>query len=210
MAKNELVALALIYHEPRHAYALNATIQDMNLEHWARISQASLYTCLNRLNRQGCVEVCTEKVGNMPERKIFSITPQGKQRYLQEVREALLKGTMGDNPFYLGVGFGFGLPPQEAIGLVKERIERLQWVLEHLQQAHQQCTAFACPTAMLITRAGSRHVQVELDAAREYLQLLEQSPCPEQGSDITAALCGKSTVNTSILNSSITKGTSES
>lgn len=209
MAKNELVALALIYHEPRHAYALNAIIQEMNLEHWARISQASLYNCLNRLNRLGCVEVCSEKVGNMPERKIFSITPLGKERYLQEVREALLHGTMGGNPFYLGVGFGFGLPPQEAIELVKERIKRLQWVLEHLQQAHQQCTAFASPTAMLITRAGSRHVQVELDAAQEYLQLLQHSTCPEQGTSVTAALCGKSNANTTTLNSSTTKGVSE-
>ena len=55
MAKNELVSLGLIYHQPMHAYAINAVIKEMNLEHWAKISPASIYNALSRLEKNGSV-----------------------------------------------------------------------------------------------------------------------------------------------------------
>ena len=74
MAKNELVSLALIYSKPIHGYAINSIIKNMGLEHWAKISAASLYNTLARLVKQDCVTVVKEKVGKMPARKVYTIT----------------------------------------------------------------------------------------------------------------------------------------
>ncbi|GAF92150.1 unnamed protein product, partial [marine sediment metagenome] len=176
MAKNDLVSLALVYHESMHAYAINAVIKEMGLEHWAHISPASIYSTLSRLERIGCVNVITEKVGNMPERKVYQITPKGKERFLDETKEALLSSSMGDNPFYLAVMFAYGITSDEAIPILHERIENLKKVLEHVTQEYEQMKKNDGYSGMIITKAGIKHIEIEIDAAKEFIELLKTKP----------------------------------
>ncbi len=176
MSKNELLSLALIYGEPRHAYALNAIIKEVCLEHWAHISQASIYNTLNRLAEARCVEVSTERVGNNPERKVYSITETGRERLRQELREALVTPTMGDNPFYLAVMFTFGLPVEEVIALLEQRIERLEGALEHMARERVHLEEVGAKQAVIMLDAAAGHVRVESDAARRFMDLLRAEP----------------------------------
>lgn len=61
------------------------------------------------MESDGCVEVSAEKVGNMPERKVYAITEKGKQRLLEELRENMLAPSAGDDTFALAMCFGFGM-----------------------------------------------------------------------------------------------------
>ncbi len=176
MAKNDLVSLALVYHEPMHAYGINAIIKEMGLEHWAYISPASIYNTLSRLEKIGCVDVTTEKVGNMPERKVYQITPKGKERFHDELKDALLASSMGDNPFYLAVSFAYGIKSNEAISILRERIENLEKVLEHVTKEFEQLKNIHGYSGMIITKAGIKHVEVEIEAAKEFIELLKTKP----------------------------------
>ena len=176
MAKNDLVSLALVYHEPLHAYAINTIIKEMGLEYWAYISPASIYNTLSRLEKIGCVDVTTERVGKMPERKVYQITPKGKERLLDEIKEALLSSGLGDNPFYLAVMFAYGITSNEAISILHERIENLEKVLEHVSQEYEQLKKMNGYSGMIITKAGTKHIQAEIEAANEFIELLKTKP----------------------------------
>ena len=176
MAKNELVSLALVYHEPMHAYAINAIIKEMGLEHWAYISPASIYAAFSRLEKIGCVEVSTEKVGNMPERKVYTITPNGKERLLEELREAIVTRGMGDNPFYLAVSFAYGITAEDAIPLLEKRIGALTEALNHVIEEYKELEKINGYSAMIITKAGKKHIEAEIEAAREFIELLREKP----------------------------------
>lgn len=176
MAKNELVSLALVYHEPMHAYAINAIIKEMGLEHWAYISPASIYNTLSRLEKIGCVHVTTEKVGNMPERKVYSITEKGKDKFGEELKEAFLARSMGDSPFYLAIPFAYGITIDEAIPIIEERIENLKDALDHVNSEYEELKECKSYSGMIITKAGRKHIEVEMEAAREFIELLKTKP----------------------------------
>ena len=90
MGMKEMISLGLIYPQPCHAYALDAFIRVVKFYQWANISRATIYNTLKRLESQGCVTVKTEKVGNMPERNVYTITEKGKRRLLKEIKENML------------------------------------------------------------------------------------------------------------------------
>jgi DNA-binding PadR family transcriptional regulator len=176
MPKNELISLALIFSEPRHAYALNAIIKEMELEHWAHISQASIYNALNRLEHAQCVKVTTERVGNNPERRVYHITDAGKERLRQELREALLATEPCDNPFYLAANFAIGLQAEELLRLLEERVERLRDVLSHLSEQLLHVREHQSEPAALMLEAGMRHVEVEIALAGRLVDLVRGNP----------------------------------
>ena len=176
MPKNELISLALVYSEPRHAYALNAIIQEMNLERWAHISQASIYSTLSRLAEARCVEVNTEKVGNMPERKVYSITDSGRERLRQEMREALASRGMGDNPFYLAVAFGFGIDAEEMVAMLEERVADLETGQVHMNGQLEHLRDVGAEQARIMVEAGIEHMQVEVKVAKKLIELLREDP----------------------------------
>lgn len=176
MSKNELISLALIYSEPRHAYGLNTIIREMNLEHWARISPASIYNALNRLADAGCVEVETEKVGNMPERKVYSITNSGKERLRNELRRALAQPEMGENPFYLAVSFAFGLRADETIALLQQRIRHLEIGLQHMEREGIHLEDVGARQAKIILEGGMDHMRVEIKTIGRLIEMLRDDP----------------------------------
>lgn len=176
MAKNDLVSLALVYNEPLHAYAINAIIKEMGLEYWAHISSASIYSTLSRLQKVGCVDVSTEKVGNMPERKVYQITEKGRNKLLDELKDALLTPDTGDNPFYLAIAFAYGITAKEAVPILKERIERLKIMIDHVTHEYEQLKEINGYSGMIITKAAKKHIEIEVETAKEFIELLESNP----------------------------------
>lgn len=176
MAKNDLVSLALVYNEPLHAYAINAIIKEMGLEYWAHISSASIYNTFSRLEKVGCVAVSTEKVGNMPERKVYQITEKGKNKLLDELKGALLTPDMGDNPFYLAIAFAYGITAKEAVPILEERIEQLKNMVDHVTHEYKQLKELNGYSGMIITKAARKHIEIEIETAKEFIELLETKP----------------------------------
>jgi len=176
MAKNDLVSLALVFYEPMHAYAINAIIKEMGLEHWAHISPASIYNTFGRLEKIGCVKVSTEKVGNMPERKVYQITKKGKERLLDELKEALLSKDMGYNPFYLAISFAYGIKPTEAIPILEERITQLGKAYVHVSEEYESLKKINGYSGMIITNAAKKHIEIEVETVKEFIKLLQKKP----------------------------------
>jgi DNA-binding PadR family transcriptional regulator len=176
MAKNELVSLGLIYPEPRHAYAINAIIRELGIEQWAHISQASIYNTLNRLKKEGCVDVTREKVGKMPERKVYSITDTGRQRLNYELEKAILATDMDDNRFYLAMSFAFALTAEEAIKLLNVRIETFRGILVHLEKQIEHVREHNAYNAIITISAGAKHIKTEIETAQEFIHLFQTHP----------------------------------
>ena len=176
MAKNEMVCLGLIYSQPCHTYALDAFIKDMGLEEWASISRASIYNTLKRLESEGCVTVTPEKVGNMPERKVYAITEKGKQRLLEELREDMLLPEASGHSFALAMSFCFGMPADEAIEILEKRIEKLNSVIEKLKIDGDEARKYKVHHWMILNDAGLKLCENGIETAREFIKLFEELP----------------------------------
>ncbi len=176
MAKNELVSLSLISNGPVHAYGLNLIVKGMDLEKMAKISPASIYNALSRLKKDGCVEVNLKQVGNMPERKIYTITEKGKQRLEEEIRKAILSTNLGENLMSLAVNFVYGLSGPDMINLLKERISKLVDSISLLKTKKAEASVCGCQQTLIMLSALIKHHEVEVDMAKELIELLENDP----------------------------------
>lgn len=176
MAKNEMVSLGLIYSQPCHAYALDAFIRAVKVDQWDNISRASIYNALKRLESEGCVTVKAEKVGNMPERNVYTITEKGKQRLLEELRENMLEPQINGNTFVLAMLFCFGMPADEVIEILKKRIEKLNNEIEKLKIDYEKSEKYKIYNWMIFHNVGIKRMELEIETAKEFIKLFKEVP----------------------------------
>ena len=176
MGKNEMVSLGLIYSQPCHAYALDAFIRVVKVDQWTNISRASIYNTLKRLAAEGCVTVKTEKVGNMPERNVYTITEKGKQRLLEELRQNMLLSQDSGNTFALAMLFCFGMPAEEAIKILEKRIAVLKNEIEKLKTDCDKAEKNQVYNWVIFSKAGIKHMELEIETAKEFIKLFREVP----------------------------------
>lgn len=165
-----------------HTYLLNGILEVMGLEHWAQVSRASLYSSLKRLEKDGAVSVQKEAGDNTPDRKVFSITPKGREQLHEELKQALLTVAGADNVlFHLGVNLFFGATPDEGREWALIRIARLaeirEYLLKHIAEHvtdEMQCCGASAGTITL--EAHAAHIVIEIEATEHFIALLERDP----------------------------------
>lgn len=176
MAKNELVSLGLVYNAPMHAYAIKCVVKEMGLEHWAKISSASIYNTLARLEKQGFVGSTMEKKGNMPQRKVYKIAEEGKKQLRKELQEALLSCEGEGNLFYLGTMFLYGMPSKEAVALLEQRIEYLEQGIVHMKAEYNNVKKYNVTNAMITIQSGLKHTRLEIQVTKDFIAMLKKEP----------------------------------
>jgi DNA-binding PadR family transcriptional regulator len=180
MAKNELVSLALISIQPMHIYAINTLLDMMHLEHWAQVSRASIYATVRRLEKSGMLSVSLEKVDNMPERKVFSLTDAGGERLNLELKEAITSHSTAEEHvlFYIAVALFFGATVSDGLKWAKERVSSID---ESIIQIGEQIEELNVATGenesvCILLETAISHLQVEREATQKFIKLLQEKP----------------------------------
>lgn len=62
-----------------HGYELQKFLQDSGLENWTQIKSGSIYYALNKLEKSKDITLAKEETHGSRVRRIYSITPQGKE-----------------------------------------------------------------------------------------------------------------------------------
>jgi len=130
MSKSALAVLGLAAEQPKHGYEILQDIKERGMEYWVRISTASVYNTLARLEKQDYISETKLKVGNMPERKVYKLTSKGK-RYLQRLVEQFIdQDSIPGYRFKLAVAFMHHIEPEKAERSLKKRLELLEKMLQ--------------------------------------------------------------------------------
>ena len=173
MSKNELAILGLLNEKPMYGYQINQEIKERQMDHWAKIALPSIYNSLTKLEESGMVRMEAKKVGKMPERHVYHITPQGKTLLAHLVEEFLMNKEEPDMPFYMGVAFICGLPKDRALASLKKREEHLvqhHAHLKHIRNAHRGKIPF---NWFMIIENGLKHMAVEHKLIQRLIKELE-------------------------------------
>jgi DNA-binding PadR family transcriptional regulator len=173
-SKNDIAALGLVNWQPMHGYRINQIVQRMELENWANLSQSSIYSALTRLAEQGAVSVTTEREGKAPERTVYHITGKGREMLADLLREALVYVGPEDRLFYLALAFADGVPTEETVELLEQRCTKLTPVIAK-EKEHAERKG-SIPHMAAMSRAGYRHMKVELELCHELVELFRSQP----------------------------------
>ncbi|MCO5178054.1 MAG: PadR family transcriptional regulator [Thermomicrobiales bacterium] len=123
-----LLLLGVLMTQNQHGYQINEFIEN-TLCHVATMKKPTAYALLSRLESAGFIEVHTEQAGNRPPRKVYTITPVGRDLFHDLLRANL---STADESTYAGdiglVLINF-LDRDEALACLRQRLERLDALL---------------------------------------------------------------------------------
>ncbi len=163
MSKNEIAILGLLAESPMHGYQIHQEITRREMEYWAKIKLASIYTTLTRLEEGGLIRSEKEKVGNTPERTVYSITEQGRSQLSEMVEHFLREEDRPEWPFGLGVAFIQGAPRERVLAALQHRREKLMQcdrdLHDHLIKLKEQIPF----NWFLLIENAHKHMKLELE-----------------------------------------------
>ena len=122
-----LAVMALLFERPMHPYEMVSTMRERGKHESVRLRYSSLYSVVGALEREGLISSReTVREGRRPERTVYGITEEGREEFLSWLRELLSEPVKEYTQFAAGLSFIAALPPNEAAGLLEERVRLLE------------------------------------------------------------------------------------
>ncbi len=122
-----LAVMALLFERPMHPYEMVSLMRERGKHESVRLRYSSLYSVVGALEREGLISLReTVREGRRPERTVYGITDAGRAEFLAWLRELLSEPVKEYTQFAAGLSFIAALPPDEAAGLLEERVRLLE------------------------------------------------------------------------------------
>jgi DNA-binding PadR family transcriptional regulator len=134
----QLLLLGLLLGEKMHGYQLNDYIEH-TLGFCTDLKKSTAYYTLGKLEEEGYVRQEVEREGNRPRRRIYEVTPAGRDYFFELLRANLSHFSRTYYADDMGLAFMDQLPADEARSLLAQKRDQARAVLEHLRQvsAHE-------------------------------------------------------------------------
>jgi DNA-binding PadR family transcriptional regulator len=159
---NELLLLGLLDREEMHGYRLHEFL-DNQLRFVSDLKRPTAYRLLEQLLRRGFVARESEREGRRPERMVYRITAEGRERFVKLLREQLSRAERVIHTGNVALLFCDRIPRDERVTLLKRRLVGVeeQWqALLPIVEAHSPGTA---------ARLALEHDVAHLDVERVWL-----------------------------------------
>jgi DNA-binding PadR family transcriptional regulator len=127
------ICLGILTRGSATGYEIKKAFEDSGLDHFVEASFGSIYPALSRLTEEGLVLVREEAQEKRPDRKVYSITPEGRTAFLA----ALMKPIPEDrhrSPFVFAMLFSDLLPANRVQALMDRYIAQSEERLAQLSR----------------------------------------------------------------------------
>lgn len=126
LSKPAIMLLRLINKKPINAYEIINQLKIINIKQWYNIADSTVYATIKTLKKKEYINGISEKVGNMPDRIVYSITDKGKTEFFNTLRNCILKFDYDTNMFSIATFFINVFSHEEQITLLQNRLSVLQ------------------------------------------------------------------------------------
>lgn len=137
--ERHLLLLGILLAQSQHGYQINEFIE-ANLGRVSRMRRATAYSLLERLKDQGLVTMRLEAPGNHPPRKVYTITPAGREKFLELLRALLVRVDATPSAADIAMMFIDYIPVEKTVSLLGERLNGLRSQIEHLRSTPSHTT----------------------------------------------------------------------
>ncbi len=134
LSKPATMLLGLIYEKPLNAYEIIKRLNYMNVKWWFNIADSTVYSTLKALEKKKYITGISEKVGNMPERTVYSLSDKGKCVFQDTLRESITQFNYDTNIFSIAAFFLNTFTAAEQQELLQERLSVLQKYREGIEK----------------------------------------------------------------------------
>jgi len=127
------ICLGILTRGDATGYEIKKLFEEDGYQHFVEASFGSIYPALNRMTEDGLVSVREESQEKRPDRKVYSITPKGREALLA----ALMKPLPEDrhrSPFVFAMLFADLLPAERVTRMLNAYIAAAEAKLAQLDQ----------------------------------------------------------------------------
>src|SRR6266581_9602039 len=129
----EYAILGLLESKPMHGYEMFQQFENGTLRQIVHLEMSQMYAFLKKLERMKYIEAELEPQGTRPPRKIFHLTPAGREVFLQWLTEPVERPREIRILFLIKLYFVWHIMPEQTARLVKQQIVACRKFLDHLE-----------------------------------------------------------------------------
>jgi DNA-binding PadR family transcriptional regulator len=146
-----LAVLALLFERPMHPYEMGVLLKQRRKEESIKFRYGSLYTVIDLLLGRGYIAAReTEREGRRPERTVYEITPAGLDELHAWMVDLIGQPAKEYPRFEAALCLLPVLPPDEALALLRRRLELIEDDAAVLARQIEQVGAANFPALFLI------------------------------------------------------------
>lgn len=121
-----LAVLALLFERPMHPYEMGVILKQRHKEESIKLRYGSLYTVIELLLRRAFIAAReTGRDGRRPERTVYEITPAGRDELRAWMADLIADPVKEYPQFEAALCLLPVLPPDEALALLRLRLDRI-------------------------------------------------------------------------------------
>jgi DNA-binding PadR family transcriptional regulator len=141
MMERKLLLLGLLRAQEMHGYQINELI-DAHLGTSIQLKKPTVYKLLGAMVNDGWINYHEEQAGNYPIRRVYRITPEGEEAFLQLLRQSLASYKPVSYLGHIGIVYLDTLPGEEAIALLRQRREQIENLAQVIRTDEQHQGGF--------------------------------------------------------------------
>ncbi|MBN2502086.1 MAG: PadR family transcriptional regulator [Anaerolineales bacterium] len=154
--EKRLFLLGLLRKSEMYGYQITELIK-AHFDFSIAITTPTAYRLLRKMAEDGWITYRDEKVGNRPERRVYSITGKGEVTFQKLLRRSLASYQPADHVSTVSMAFLTLLLPEESLPLLEQRKQSIEKYLEKLKQIGSQQMEY-----YLVVENHQVHVETEL------------------------------------------------
>lgn len=134
--------LGLLTFGDATGYELKKRFEDGSLGAVLDVSFGAIYPALTRLTEDGLVSCREEVQDKRPDKKVYSITPAGREAFAAALMAPLAEDRLR-SPFIFAMAFADWMPLSRVHALIDDRIAEMRRKREQLALTHASCSSDA-------------------------------------------------------------------
>lgn len=134
LSKPATMLLGLIQEKPLNAYEITKLLGYMNVKWWFNIADSTVYTTIKNLEKKELIAGSVEKVGNMPDRTVYTLTTKGEKEFRETLKKSIMEFDYDTTVFSIAAFFIDVFNDSEKRELLEKRIELLHHFLSGVEK----------------------------------------------------------------------------
>lgn len=171
----QLIILGLLFKKDLHPYEVMHIMKERAMENYIKINYGTLYYNVEQLHKRGDItvkEVVHE--GNRPDKTVYTITSQGRERFMQLLHKQFQDSTPMYHPLHPALMFTQHADPFTVRQAMERRGEKLEENIHRLRGIMEGLEGQIHWANMHIMKNGLMHKEIELKWVRQFLEELAE------------------------------------
>jgi len=146
-----LAVLTCLHEKPMHPYEVAQTLRVREKHESIKLNYGSLYSVIGSLEKRGLVTAReTVREGRRPERTIYEITADGERELVDWLSILVAQPEKEYLRFEAALSLLHALPLDDAIALLRERVDRLEHEVLRQKATEQYAADLGVPRLFLV------------------------------------------------------------